>query len=336
MDKQNRILAVAALTLTLAACGRSNMNSAAHASGFAPVGPTIEKPPGDGGSGASLPASFAPPVEPAVPAAKAPALPVSTQPPVRPNLKNQGATFAALQEGSPQEDYLKRFEPSGRPRFQFQSRLEKELKRRLDQPEALSSKAERVMAEMQRVANREASSDRALLLIPDEEAKKWSLELERSGQSPKAGAWSIAVKQTAVRHRFPGVPCAEFVSEVVREAYARAEVDIKDDFSSTRGNRLIWSETASVAGLKRALLKAGWVPWNAHAYVPPIGAIMMNGTGETPGHAFLAAGHSGRYIVDNGSPQGRDLGATSLKILKEMYSAGVFFLPPGVNPSRWR
>jgi len=189
---------------------------------------------------------------------------------------------------------------------------------------------------MQKVANREVATEKSLLFMPVDEARKWSLEVERTGRSPMSGAWSIAVKQTAVRHKFPAVPCAEFVSEVVREAYARAEVDINDDFNRVNTNRLIWSETASVAGLKKALLRAGWVPWNAHEFVPPIGAIMMNGTGETPGHVYLAAGHGGRFVVDNGAPGGRDLGATSVKTLKEMYSAGVFFLPPGVNPTRWR
>ena len=49
----------------------------------------------------------------------------------------------------------------------------------------------------------------------------------------------------------------------------------------------------------------------------------------------LNAGDNGRFIFDNGSPQGRDLRTTSLKTIEMMYMEGVFFLPPGFTPKKW-
>jgi hypothetical protein len=62
---------------------------------------------------------------------------------------------------------------------------------------------------------------------------------------------------------------------------------------------------------------------------------MMHGAGLSPGHTFMAAGDDGRLVVDNGSPQGRDLRTTTESTLRVMYKNGVFFLPPGISPKAW-
>jgi hypothetical protein len=167
------------------------------------------------------------------------------------------------------------------------------------------------------------------------DAIRLSKNFEATGAIPPNGAWSIAVTATAERWGFSRAPCAELVSEEIREAYTRAGFKVADDFSAAHGNELIWSRSASVNGLERALTKAGWTPWATIDYQPPTGAIVLNGTGESPGHAYLAAGENGRYIVDNGSPQGRDLGQTQGKTIRIMYQGGVFFLPPGIKPNSW-
>jgi hypothetical protein len=49
----------------------------------------------------------------------------------------------------------------------------------------------------------------------------------------------------------------------------------------------------------------------------------------------MSAGDDGRTIIDNGSPQGRDLRKTIAKTMNSMFQSGLFFLPPGVNPKAW-
>jgi hypothetical protein len=65
------------------------------------------------------------------------------------------------------------------------------------------------------------------------------------------------------------------------------------------------------------------------------GAVLMNGSGVSPGHTYISANDDGTIIVDNGAPQGRDLKKTSASIIGMMFQTGVFFLPPGINPSLW-
>jgi hypothetical protein len=185
------------------------------------------------------------------------------------------------------------------------------------------------------VADRTVETPRALLMIDKALADKHSIAYEKTGVVPTSGAWTIAVQSTSVRHGFGNVPCAEFMSEVIRQAYQRAGYSVHDDFNAQKKNRLIWSDSAAVVNLSKALFIAGWVPWNTALYKPPTGAILMNAWGNTPGHAYISAGDDGRLIVDNGSPQGRDLRKTSQKIINMMYMTGLFFLPPGVSPERW-
>jgi hypothetical protein len=252
-----------------------------------------------------------------------------------------GATYRPLQNQETSQSFLSFFSSSGRPRFgsskAFQERLKQRFSERLNQAAPFSEKGERVFREIVHAVNREIPSPQAFMIISREEARRGSLETERNGgRGPRMGAWSIAVRQTAVRHGFARVPCAEFVSEVVRQAYARVSLDVVDDFNRSRKNQLIWHSTASVQNLGRALYRAGWVPWTTYEYRPPIGAIMLNGVGDSPGHAYFAAGLNGRFIVDNGAPQGRDLASgTASATIGMMFSSGVFFLPPGINPAKW-
>jgi hypothetical protein len=83
------------------------------------------------------------------------------------------------------------------------------------------------------------------------------------------------------------------------------------------------------------LARAGWVAWDAHTYIPPIGAIIMHNYGFSPGHTYMAAGSDGRFIIDNGSPEGRDLRAANEKTLGDLFQTGIFFLPPGFSPETW-
>jgi hypothetical protein len=172
-------------------------------------------------------------------------------------------------------------------------------------------------------------------MIERAEAMKWSVEYEKSGAISPFGAWMIAVEATAVRHGFPNVPCAEFQSEMLKQAYKRAGYNLTDDFNEAKGNPIIWSKTAAVFELSKALNEAGWIPWDASKFRPPTGAFLMHGAGKTPGHTYIAGGDDGRIIVDNGAPQGRDLRKTTDKTIELMFMTGVFFLPPGINPQAW-
>ena len=237
-------------------------------------------------------------------------------------------------------DFLKLFEANGQPRFEYPRGLKKRFSKRLnlavsDLSETDKKKYEKIFSELTRAVSREKATLRALMYTSRFTALFHSREFERSGLIPIKGAWSIAVEATAVRHGFANVPCAEFASETIRQAYRRAGFNVTDDFNSSKGNSLIWKETASVFGLSRALYKAGWVVWSAREYKPPVGAVMLNGIGNSPGHVYFAAGSDGRWIVDNGSPHGRDLMRTNLRYLNMLYRTGGFILPPGITPEKW-
>src|SRR5690606_9487842 len=131
------------------------------------------------------------------------------------------------------------------------------------------------------------------LMIDQAEANKWSKDYEATGAVAPMGAWTIAVNATAVRHGFPNVPCAEFQSEILREAYQRAGYPVSNDFNSTKGNKLIWTNTASVIGFSQALYAAGWIPWDPNIYRPIVGAFMMHGSGQSPGHTYISGGDDG-------------------------------------------
>lgn len=260
---------------------------------------------------------------------------------LQPNATPDGE-FAALPMSEPATDFLLSFEPAGRPLATFtrwtQPRFGSQFNRVIN-PDDLSEhervKWAAIFDELIKAVDRTKTSPKSYLYIPQSEADQYSTAYEQTGYVNSIGAWTIAVKSSAVRHGFPNVPCAEFVSEVIKQAYKRAGYDVFEDFNDDKKNRLIWSETAAVVNLATALARAGWIPWDMSVYKPKTGAPMMHERATSPGHTYLSAGHDGRLIVDNGAPSGRDLRKTSDKILKLMYQGGVFFLPPGMIPEKW-
>lgn len=250
--------------------------------------------------------------------------------------------FDVLHAGPAGAGFNANYQASGKPKFNYSNSLKKRfgshVNRAVDpasQSPADRAKWNHIFNEIVRASNRTVATAKSIVMIDKDLAVKESIDFEKTGTIPLNGAWTIATQATAVRHGFSNVPCAETVSEYVREAYERAGYRVEDDFNDVKKNRLIWSETAAVVNLTAALDKAGWVPWDTTVYRPPTGALMMDGTGKTPGHAYIAAGDDGRMIVDNGAPQGRDLRTTSQKVIEMMYQTGVFFLPPGINPQKW-
>lgn len=256
---------------------------------------------------------------------------------------DQNPIIPALTPAEPGADYLLNYYENGKPKVNFTSSFKKRFGDRLNlniPMESLSprdqQKWQSIYNELKRVGDRTVSTERIYLFLEDEsQAGPLSLRFEQTGEISPIGAWSIAVRGTAERHGFANVPCAEFMSEMVREAYQRAGYSIKEDFNDETGNYLIYSNTAAVVNLATALFKGGWIPWDSKYYIPPTGAPIMNATANTPGHTYMSGGDNGRFIVDNGSPRGRDLRTTSDKIIKMMFQTGVFFLPPGIIPEQW-
>lgn len=253
------------------------------------------------------------------------------------------SSFPPIEGAIAQPDYLSFYAYDGKPKFQFTAALKKKFGGRLNKgrpmtslPASEQTKWRRIMGELERAGDRTTASPRYLLMMNVEEGKRLAEEFEKTGKVPLEGAWTVAVQGTAVRHGFSNVPCAEFQSELIRQAYARAGYDHRADFNEKNKNVLSYKGgSALVANLTLFLDRAGWTPWDGSVYVPPAGAIVMNGTGNSPGHAYMSGGDRGRIIVDNGMPQGRDLRITSKKIIDMMYINGVFFLPPGFIPEKW-
>ncbi|AHZ85896.1 hypothetical protein AB1A81_01220 [Bdellovibrio bacteriovorus] len=258
------------------------------------------------------------------------------------NLEGTEGNFAVVQAASPGEGFLKYYQPSGKPKFNYVTSVTKRFGAKLNQgvkPESMSAaqreKYQSIFAELQKAVNREVATPKSYLMIDKKVATQRSIDFEKTGAITTTGAWSIATQGTAVRHGFANVPCAEFQSELLRQAYQRAGYRVTDDFNKTKGNQLIWSSTAAVVNYSMALYKAGWIAWDSTKYRPILGAIMMNGAGYTPGHTYISGSNDGLIIVDNGAPQGRDLRKTTDKTISIMFQVGVFFLPPGINPPAW-
>jgi hypothetical protein len=256
---------------------------------------------------------------------------------------NEGS-FPARPMTEPTAEYLISFTAQGKPHFDYdfttyyQNRFGTQLNRSIPSTEISQVdqlKWQKIMEELRKASDRSKITPKEYLYTDLVVAERASLDYEQKGIVAEYGAWTIAVKATAVRNGFPNVPCAEFVSEMIRQAYERAGYDVFEDFNDQKGNKLIWSDTAAVVNLATALFKAGWVPWELETYKPMIGAPTMHARATTPGHAYLIGGHDGQLIVDNGAPSGRDLRQTTDKIIKMMYLGGVFFLPPGIIPKKW-
>lgn len=258
------------------------------------------------------------------------------------SLEGTEGSFAVVQAATPGEGFLKYYQPNGKPKFNYVTSVTKRFGAKLNQgvkPESMSAtqreKYQSIFAELQKAVNREIATPKSYLMIDKKIATQRSIDFEKTGVITTTGAWSIATQGTAVRHGFSNVPCAEFQSELLRQAYQRAGYRVTDDFNKTKGNQLIWSSTAAVVNYSMALYKAGWVAWDSTKYKPILGAIMMNGAGYTPGHTYISGSNDGLIIVDNGAPQGRDLRKTTDKTISIMFQVGVFFLPPGINPPAW-
>jgi hypothetical protein len=260
-----------------------------------------------------------------------------------------GSAIPALPaSGSPSSGYSKIFAPNGKRKSNpFAARLKKRFGSQFNREIPLASlptgeqaKWRAIFGALAADADRTRESPRANLFLDSGSAaqdralaRQYSEDFERAGRIQISGAWTIATQGTAARHGFADRPCAEFVSELVRQAYEKTGYHMSDDF---RGDDyLIWNHTAAVTDLATALYHSGWIPWDPAEYRPPAGAIGMNAYADTPGHTYLIAGAGGRFIVDNGSPKGRDLYNTSAKNIENMYNLGAFFLPPGIVPARW-
>jgi len=294
----------------------------------------------------SAPAEFKPSTSPTPqgPAMTAPNLPQMPSPNLVPN---QTAAEESELDIAPNTDFDKRpaakeFFASGKPKFSYSERLKKRFANVLNKAKPLASmdrkeqdKWTKVFAEIQKVANVNAGVERRLLFVDKKDALEWSKRFENDRVSPSEGAHTVAVEATAPRHGFGNRPCAEFMSEIIRQAYKRAEISLKEDFNTQDGNELIWSETASVEGLRGALLKAGWTMWDTTEYKPLVGAVMMHQVGDTPGHTYMSGSENGMIVIDNGSPRGRDLRKSTQKIIRFMYHGGLFLLPPGITPTKW-
>lgn len=258
------------------------------------------------------------------------------------NLEGVDGNFAVITGVTPGAGFLTNYNASGKPKFNYTNSVTKRFGPRLNKgvsADSLSTaeknKWQSIYNELVKAVDRTKSTPKSYLMIDKTAATQWSVNFEKTGVISPTGAWTIATQATADRHGFPNVPCAEFQSELLREAYQRAGYRVTDDFNSSKGNPLIWSNTAAVVNFSMALYKAGWVPWNSLQYRPPVGAFLMNGSGLTPGHTYISGGDDGMIIVDNGAPQGRDLRKTTQSTIEMMFQTGVFFLPPGINPSVW-
>ncbi|WP_413291403.1 hypothetical protein [Bdellovibrio sp. HCB337] len=258
------------------------------------------------------------------------------------NLAGTEGSFAIVTPSSLGSGFAKYYSADGKPKNKYTSSINKRFSARLNKGVATDSisasaraKWTSIYQELRKAANRTVQTPKSYLMMEKTEANKWSINYEKTGLISASGAWTIATQATAVRHGFANVPCAEFQSELLRQAYQRAGYRVTDDFNKAKGNPLIWSHTAAVKNFSMALYQAGWVPWDASVYKPPMGAFLMNESGLTPGHTYIAASEDGTIIVDNGAPQGRDLRKTTEKTISIMYMTGVFFLPPGVNPVKW-
>lgn len=234
------------------------------------------------------------------------------------------------------------YNENGKPKFTYTKSVTTRFGARLnmgvkmtDLSASNQTKWAKIYNELKKAVDRTVQTPKSYLIMDKAKAVQASIDFENTGVISKIGAWSIAVLGTAVRHDFANVPCAETQSEILRQAYERAGYKVTDDFNSSKGNPLIWNKTASVKGFSQSLYTAGWVPWDASKYKAPVGAFMMHGSGLSPGHTYISGGNDGQIIVDNGSPQGRDLRKTTERTVGIQYLTGVFFLPPGINPQAW-
>lgn len=254
-----------------------------------------------------------------------------------------GPSYPAVKLGTANSDYLSFFNANGKPKRSYTSSLNTRFPNSANKaismstlPGAEQTKWNRIMRQLQILGDRTKPALKSDFVLDKDQAMQFAIDFEKNGTVQKIGAWSIAVQGTATRNGFANVPCAEFMSEILRQAYAKAGYSHYEDFNENRKNVLSYFYgAAAVVNFSAYLEKAGWIPWDPQIYIPPTGAFMMHAQGKSPGHTYMIAGQQGRLIMDNGMPQGRDLGQTSLNTIEMMYQHGVFFLPPGFTPKKW-
>ncbi|KYG65755.1 hypothetical protein AZI86_01375 [Bdellovibrio bacteriovorus] len=258
------------------------------------------------------------------------------------NIEGTTGNFAVIAAAAPGAGFATYYQTTGKPKVGFTTSAKKRFGDKLNKgtdPASLSSaqrqKYQSIYNELVKAVNRKVATPKSYLMMDKAKATQASINFEKTGTILTGGAWTIATEATAVRHGFPNVPCAEFQSELLRQAYQRAGYRVTDDFSKAKGNQLIWSNTAAVVNFSMALYKAGWTAWDPQSYRPIVGSFLMHGSGLSPGHTYISAGDDGMVIVDNGAPQGRDLRKSTAKSISIQFQTGVFFLPPGVIPPKW-
>jgi hypothetical protein len=250
-------------------------------------------------------------------------------------------SYSAISAGTAGSGFLKFYNSSGKIKSGFTKGSTKRFPN-INKGVALESlssaqqaKSIAIYNELKKAVDRTVDTSKSYMILNKTDAQAASINFEKYGTILKYGAWTIATQATAVRHGFANVPCAETQSEILRQAYTRAGYKVTNDFNTSRGNPLIWSNTAAVKNFSMALYLAGWIAWDATKYKPMTGAFLMHGVGQSPGHTYISAGDNGRIIVDNGAPQGRDLRKTTGSSIELQYQTGLFFLPPGINPEVW-
>lgn len=253
-----------------------------------------------------------------------------------------GADYPVISPATAGSGFLALYNASGKPKFSYTKSIVKRFGTQVNKNIPMSSlsvdnqkKYTAIYNELKKAVDRTVATKKAYMIMDVSAATQASINFEKTGAILKTGAWTIATQGTAVRHGFANVPCAETQSEILRQAYTRAGYKVTDDFNTSKGNQLIWSNTAAVVNFSKALYTAGWIPWDSTIYKPMTGSFLMNGSGLSPGHTYISAGDDGRLIVDNGAPQGRDLRKTSQSSIDMQYQTGVFFLPPGIIPAKW-
>lgn len=335
-SKKMRCLFIAAFVLAMSACGPQGFQElqSAHEPGGQDIPfREIDLPE------PVLPDEPANPADPVPPRDPRDPLPPAPEPEPKPDRPAPTRPAPEPPEEKPEDDDRSAGE---RPVFKYTKKLEAKFGDKLNKGRAFSELSEeektkwtRIFDELKRVADISREVPKELLFIEKEKALELSEQFEKTGEISPIGAWTISVKGTAVTHGFPHAPCAEFQSELVRQAYKRANYDVTEDFNRKKGNALHRKSTALVTGLGRAVLKAGWSVWDASKYKPPVGAIMAHTVGTSPSHIYLAAGEDGYLIVDNAAPRGRDLRKIRKETVRRMYQTGVFYLPPGFIPEKW-
>ncbi len=157
------------------------------------------------------------------------------------NLEGVEGNFLKIVGATPGDGFLKNYNPSGKPKFNYKNSVTKRFGPRLNKGVTLESlpqkerdKWQSIYNEIKKAVDRTKETPKSYLMIEKSVATQRSIAFEKTGVISPAGAWTIATQATAVRHGFPNVPCAEFQSELLRQAYQRAGYRVTEEFSSSK------------------------------------------------------------------------------------------------------